>query len=261
MVFLSSWNFAANLAAPFFAVYMLRTLGYSMTIVIVLTTASQLSNLAALGLWGNLIDRFSNKAVLEISAPLFLACTLGWTFTGLAWVGAATLYLLLVIHVLMGIATAGVALASGNIVMKLSPASQATAFLATSSVVSATCAATAAVIGGLCADFFAAHQLTLAFTWQGSVDPVTVQVLNFRSWTFFFGLAFVVGLYSLHRLSFVHETSGTTDPLLVRDLLLEARRSIQSLSSAAGLLRVVRAPSLALRPHSRKPPITNAPSQ
>ena len=52
IVFLSSWNFAANLAAPFFAVYMLRTLGYSMTIVIVLTTASQLSNLAALGLWG-----------------------------------------------------------------------------------------------------------------------------------------------------------------------------------------------------------------
>ena len=178
MVFLSSWNFAANLAAPFFAVYMLRTLGYSMTIVIVLTTASQLSNLAALGLWGNLIDRFSNKAVLEISAPLFLACTLGWTFTGLAWVGPATLYLLLAIHVLMGIATAGVALASGNIVMKLSPAGQATAFLATSSVVSATCAAMAAVIGGLCADFFAAHQLTLAFTWQGSVDPVTVQVLE-----------------------------------------------------------------------------------
>jgi MFS family permease len=211
-------------------------------------------NLAALGLWGTLTDRFSNKAVLEISAPLFLACTLAWTFTGLAWVGPATLYLLLAIHVLMGIATAGVALASGNIVMKLSPAGQATAFLATSSVVSATCAAAAAVIGGLCADFFASHQLTLALTWQGSVDAVTVQVLNFHSWTFFFGLAFVVGLYSLHRLSFVQETSGTTDPLLVRDLLLEARRSIQSLSSAAGLVRVVRAASLAVRPQSGRPP-------
>ena len=259
ILFLSSWNFAANLAAPFFAVYMLRTLDYSMTIVIILTTASQLSNLAALGLWGNLIDRFSNKAVLEISAPLFLACTFAWTFTGLAWVAPVTLYLLLVIHVLMGVATAGVALASGNIVMKLSPAGQATAFLATSSVVSASCAATAAVIGGLGADFFAAHQLTLAFTWRGDFDSVTVQVLNFHSWTFFFGLAFVVGLYSLHRLSFVQETSGTTDPLLVRDLLLEARRSIQSLSSAAGLVRVVRAPSVTLRPRSEKPPISNTP--
>ena len=52
-----------------------------------------------------------------------------------------------------------------------------------------------------------------------------------------------VGLYSLHRLSFVQETGGPTDPLLVRHLLLEARRSIHSLSSAAGLLRVVRAPA------------------
>ncbi len=73
---------------------------------------------------------------------------------------------------------------------------------------------------------------------------------SFHSWTFFFGLAFVVGLYSLHRLSFVQETSGTSDPLLVRDLLLEARRSIQSLSSAAGLVRVVSGPSLTVRPQS-----------
>jgi MFS family permease len=254
MVFLSSWNFAANLAAPFFAVYMLKTLGYAMTTIIALTMASQLSNIAALGLWGNLIDRFSNKGVLQISAPLFLVCTLGWTFTGLAWMGSATLYLLVVIHVLMGIATAGVALASGNIVMKLSPAGQATAFLAASSVVSATCGAIAPIIGGLCADFFAARELTLAFTWTGGVGKVTVQVLNFHSWTFFFGLACVVGLYSLHRLSFVQEAAGTTDKLLVRDLMLEARRSIQSLSSAAGLLRIVLPQSWLVQPRSGKPP-------
>jgi MFS family permease len=256
MVFLSSWNFAANLAAPFFAVYMLKTLGYAMTTIIALTVASQLSNIAALGLWGNLIDRFSNKAVLQISAPLFLVCTLGWTFTGLAWIGPATLYLLVVIHVLMGVATAGVALASGNIVMKLSPSGQATAFLAASSVVVATCGAIAPIIGGLCADFFAARELTLAFTWTGGVGAVTVQVLDFHSWTFFFGLAFVVGLFSLHRLSFVQETAGTTDKLLVRDLLLEARRSIQSLSSAAGLLRVVLPQSWLVAPPSGKPPAT-----
>ncbi len=256
IIFLSSWNFAANLAAPFFVVYMLKTLGYSMAIVIALTTASQLSNLAALSIWGNLIDRFSNKAVLKISAPLFLACTLAWTFTGLAWVGPATLYLLLAVHMLMGIATAGVALASGNIAMKLAPAGQATAFLAASSVVSATCAAIAPIIGGFFADFFAARDLTLAFTWKGGVGEVTIQVLHFHAWTFFFGLACVVGFYSLHRLSFVQETGGTTDPLLVRHLLLEARRSIHSLSSAAGLLRVVRMPTWFVRPRSGKPSVT-----
>jgi MFS family permease len=248
IVFLSSWNFAANLAAPFFTVYMLKSLGYPMTTILALTIASQLSNLAALGLWGVLIDRFSNKAVLEIAVPLFLVCTLAWTMTGVPWIEPMTFYFLVVIHVLMGIATAGVGLASGNIAMKLSPVGQATAYLAANSVISAIFAAAAPILGGLFADFFAAHQLTLAFTWTGGEKNVTVQVLNFQSWTFFFGIACVLGLYSLHRLSFVEEPSGSADRLVLRHLLLEARRSLRSLSSAAGLLRVVRLPQWFSRP-------------
>jgi MFS family permease len=248
MIFLASWNFAANLAAPFFAVYMLKTVGYPMATIIVLTTASQLSNLGALSLWGTLIDRFSNKAVLGIAAPLFLTCTLAWSFTGLAWIQPAVFFVLLAIHVLMGIATAGVALASGNIAMKLSPPGQATAYLAANSVVSASCAATAPILGGLLADFFAARDLSFGFTWKGTADPVTLQVLDFHAWTFLFGLSAVIGLFSLHRLSFVQEAAGTTDPLQVRHLLMEARRSVQGISSAAGLLRVVRVPSWMMRP-------------
>ncbi len=248
IVFLSSWNFAANLAAPFFAVYMLKSLGYSMTAVVILNTASQLSNLAAVGLWGNLIDRFSNKAVLGYCAPLFLLCMLAWTFTGLPWIAPITFYFLLAIHVLMGIATAGVALASGNIAMKLSPPGQATAFLAASGVVSASCAALAPIIGGLCADFFAAHELHFSFTWKTDVNAVTVEVMNLHAWTFFFGLAFLVGLFSLHWLSFVQEPTRTINPLLMRDLLLEARNAVRGISSVAGLVRVGRlAPWLALR--------------
>jgi MFS family permease len=248
IVFLSSWGFAANLAAPFFAVYMLKSLGYSMTAVVILTTASQLSNLAAVRLWGRLIDQFSNKAVLDYSAPLFLLCTLAWTFTGLPWIAPFTFYLLLAIHVLMGIATAGVGLASGNIAMKLSPAGQATSYLAASSVVSASCAALGPIIGGLCADFFAAHELNLAFTWKTGVNATTVQVLNMHAWTFYFGMAFVVGLLSLHWLSFVQETGRTINPLLMRDLLLEARSAVRGLSSVAGLVRIGRmAPWLAAR--------------
>ena len=242
IIFLASWNFAANLAAPFFTVYMLKSLDYPMITILALTTASQLSNIAALGLWGALIDRFSNKSVLEIAAPLFLACTLAWTLTGVPWVKPFTLYLLAVIHVLMGVATAGVGLASGNIAMKLSPAGQATAYLAANAVISAAAAAAAPILGGRFADFFALHQLTLAFTWTGGPEKLTVQVLNFHSWTFFFGIACILGLYSLHRLSLVQEPSGTTDRLVFRDFLLEARRSIHSLSSAAGLLRIVRWP-------------------
>jgi MFS family permease len=247
ILFLSSWNFAVNLAAPFFTVYMLKTLGYDMAVIIALTIVSQLSNLAALGVWGTLIDRFSNKAVLRISAPLFLACILAWTFTGAPLAQSILLYLVGAIHVLMGVATAGVALASGNIAMKLSPEGEATAYLAANSVVTSICAAAAPILGGYGADFFATHQLALAFTWTGGGQDLTVQVLKFQAWTFLFGVAFVLGLYSMHRLSFVEETGRTSDHVVLRHLLLEVRRSVQNLSSAAGLLRIVKLPIEYLR--------------
>jgi hypothetical protein len=85
--------------------------------------------------------------------------------------------------------------------MKLSPAGQANTYLATNTVISASLAAAALVLGGLFADFFASHRLTLAFTWTGGEKDVTVQVLNCQSWTFYFAITSVLGLYSLHRLS------------------------------------------------------------
>src|SRR5436305_7092503 len=144
------------------------------------------------------------------------------------------LYLVGAIHVLMGLATAGVALASGNIAMKLSPEGEATAYLAANSVVTSVFAAAAPIIGGFGADFFASHQLALEFTWTGGGQDVTVQVLKFQAWTFLFGGAFVLGLYSMHRLSSVEETGRTSDHVVLRHLLLEVRRSVQSLSTPQG---------------------------
>jgi MFS family permease len=248
IAFLASWNFSINLAAPFFTVYMLKTLGYPMTTIMVLTIVSQLSNLAALGIWGALIDRFSNKAVLGVCAPLFLACIFAWSFTGLPSIQALVFYGLVAIHILMGISTAGVALASNNLAMKLSPSGEATSYLAANGVATSVCAAIAPIVGGLGADFFASHRLTLAFTWTGGAQEINVQVMNFHDWTFFFAIASLVALSSLRGLSRVKEATGTSDRLLLRDVLLETRRSIQSLSSAAGLLRVVRMPFSFLRP-------------
>jgi hypothetical protein len=45
-------------------------------------------------------------------------------------------------------------------------------------------------------------------------------------------------------MAMIEEGTGQADRLLLRDLLLEARRSMHSLSSAAGLLRIARAPFL-----------------
>jgi hypothetical protein len=157
-------------------------------------------------------------------------------------------YALVAIHILMGISTAGVALASNNLAMRLSPSGEATSYLAANGVVTSVCAAVAPIVGGFGADFFASHRLTLAFTWTAGVQQTTVEILNIHEWTFFFAIAWLVGLSSLRGLSRIKEGTGTPDRLLLRDLLFETRRSIQSLSSAAGLLRVVRTPFSFLRP-------------
>jgi hypothetical protein len=167
-----------------------------------------------------------------------------WTLTGLRWVDPIAFYVLFGIHILMGISTAGMALASGNLAMKLSPHGEATAYLAANSVVTSVCGAIAPIIGGLSADFFAAHQLTLSFTWSGQAEDITVQVLSFHGWTFFFAITCLLGLYSMHRMAMIEEGIGQADRLLLRDFLLEARRSMHSLSSAAGLLRIARIPFL-----------------
>jgi hypothetical protein len=104
-------------------------------------------------------------------------------------------YLLIIIHVLMGVSTAGMALAASSLAMKLFPSGEATAYLAVNSVVPATSPPWL-----LTADFFASHQLTLALTWAGDAKALTLQV---RNWTFLLpsSLAFVpfIGFRSLKR--------------------------------------------------------------
>jgi MFS family permease len=246
MIFLAAWNFSTNLAAPFFTVYMLKMLGYPMTLVIGLNIVSQLSNLAFLGRWGKLIDRFNNKAVLGICAPLFLLCILGWTLTGMPWMAGMVLPLLVVLHALMGLSTAGVGLASGNIAMKLSPVGKSTAYLAANSVIIAVSSGLAPIIGGACADFFAARELALAFTWKAPFHEVTVNLFSLHAWTFFFALAALLGLYSLHRLTAVEEVGSVDDRAVWQNLFLEMRRSVHGFSSVAGLARLARFPAALL---------------
>ncbi len=248
IAFLAAWNFAVNLAAPFLAVYMLRTLGFPMSTVVMLNVVSQLSNLAFLQIWGRLGDRFGNRPVLRITAPLFLFCLLAWSATGLTWLAGLVLPLIVLLHIAMGLSTAGVGLASGNIAMKLSPVGHATSYLAANGVVTSVAASVASLLGGACADFFAAHELSLSVTWKSPGSSVAFDALTLHSWTFFFALAFALGLFSLRLLRGVEEHGELKEGIAMHQLLAETRRSLHSLSSVAGLQKLGRLPFAALRP-------------
>jgi MFS family permease len=247
ILFLGSWNFAVNLAAPFFTVYMLKRLELEISFIIVLLVLSQLMNLAFLRLWGRFSDHYSNKSVLGVSGPLFMLCILAWTFTTLPEKYVLTIPLLVTIHVFMGISTAGVTLASGNIGLKLAPKGEATAYLATNSFVNSLAAGIAPILGGSFADFFVSRELSWTLSWFSPSGELLIQTLNLREWDFFFFLAFLIGLYSIHRLALVKEVGEVKEKIVIRELIAEVMRPLRNFSTAGGLRHMLQFPFSLIR--------------
>jgi MFS family permease len=251
--YLASWQFATNLATPFFAVYFVRELGFSMSYVLVLSVVSQIAHVSVIRGWGALGDRFTNKSVLATAAPLFILSILAVCFTSQIAPDARMVYLVL-LHVVMGGAGAGVGLASGNIVMKLSPSGSATSYMATNALVSAVAAGLAPAIGGLMADFFASRRLELHLIWSSQHGTSDVFGLMFTHWEFFFLLSFVLGLYSLHRLTLVQEPGSVDRREVVDHILTTARRTLRNVSTVAGLRLAISFPGADLiKSRERRP--------
>ncbi|HUH39100.1 MAG TPA: MFS transporter [Spongiibacteraceae bacterium] len=242
MAFMCAWNFSVNLATPFFIVYMLTTLGYSLRAVILLTLFSQAVTALSLRVWGRYADRFSHKSVLGFCGTLFLFCFLGWTFVAFPERHAWSTPILVILHLFMGVATAGVSLTTNSIALKLAPSKQATSFLAINSLVSSLAAGIAPLIGGLFADYFAARSLSISVTWQSPEQALTIETLVINHWDFFFILAFIVGLYSLHRLTLVQEEGSLPKRAILRDLMWDAGRMVRSATSVDGLRDIVSTP-------------------
>ena len=213
-----------------------------MSFIIALLVLSQLTSLAFLRIWGRFSDRFSNKSVLSVSGPLFILCILAWTFTTLPEKYVLTIPLLIAIHIFTGISTAGVTLASGNIGLKLAPKGQATAYLAANSFVNSLMAGIAPVLGGRFADFFAERKLWVNLGWESPIRELVIPTLNFQQWDFFFFLAFLIGLYSIHRLAMVKEVGEVEEKIVVRELISEVKRPIRNFSTAGGLRQMVQFP-------------------
>jgi MFS family permease len=233
--FSGAWSFAANLAAPFFTVYMLRRLGFGVSFVIVLTVLSQLTHIFFLRIWGIFTDRTNNKSVLAVSGGIYMLAVLGWTFTTLPEKYFFTVPLLVILHILMGMSISGVNLASGNIGFKLAPPGRATAYLATRNMINSLCSAIGPILGGFTADFFSQRQLSLAVSWSAPGREVSLNTLSLRHWDFFFVSAFIIGLYAIHRLTSIVEEGDIDEKELLLQIFSELGRDVKSLSSIGGM--------------------------
>lgn len=235
IVFLASWQFAVNAATPFLTVYFVRQLGFGMGFVMVLTIVSQAANILVLRSWGRISDRFSNKTALFAAAPIFLACIAGMVMASQIenrWLLSSYLVAL---HIVMGMASAGVGLASSALTMKLAPKGAATPYMAASSLVGSLAAGVAPIIGGLFADFFAARELQLLVTWRSPAGAQQVFDFSLTHWDFYFLASAVLGLYAIHRLGFISEAGEAPVERLLEEVRLRAREGVRNVSPVSGL--------------------------
>jgi predicted MFS family arabinose efflux permease len=99
-IFVSLFNFTVYLAAPFFAVLMIRDLRFNYLQYSIIIISATLTMYLMMGRWGRLADSIGNVRVMRFTAPIIAVLPLLWVFnrnpfylvaaqlvSGFAWAG------------------------------------------------------------------------------------------------------------------------------------------------------------------------------
>ena len=245
--YLFLWNFVTFLAVPFFAVYMLTKLELSLLVVVALGVWSQLSNVAFLPVWGPLADRFGSKVILSICSSLYFLVILGWTFTTMPDTHALTIPLLIVLHALIGIASAGINVSSTTLRMKLAPQVQSTAYLTAASLATNLGAGIGPFVGGAFIDFFSVRHFEIVVEWVDPSRIVTFPAVFLTGYDFLFAIAFFLGLLTQGILATIKEEGEVESDVVMSRLLNQTRENLRALSVVPGLGTIAQFPIAGLR--------------
>lgn len=224
--FLAAWAFAVNLAMPFFALYMLRRLDLSLGTIMVLSMLALAGNVLFFRFWGRLADRFSNKSVLRLACPLFLVATALWPLSGQVGAGAWMIGLLVLIHLLTGIAMAATILVTANMAIKLAPSARSIPYLAMVGAVMGITGTLAPLIVGTIA----------GFGERGTDGIVDVGLAGFGLLDVAFVAAGALGAWSLVLLRKIDEPGDTQPHLFNRALRRTLRMAARQTLSPTGIV-------------------------
>lgn len=243
LLFNASWVFALNLATPFFMVYMMKTLRVPISTIILLGILAQLSSICFVRIWGRYIDKYSNKNVIRICAPIYIACLLAWAFTALYPAPSFAITLLALINIATGVATSGITLALNNIGIKLAPRGQAMVYLSAKNMLNAFTAALAPLLGGLMADYFAGRQVNWNLQWHNASRVINVPLLHLEHWNFFFVISAVLAMLAVRLLHNVAEPGEVDSAVMTRDMNRQLKQIIKEKPARQMMQRIIYRPS------------------
>ncbi|HEY1170839.1 MAG TPA: MFS transporter [Verrucomicrobiae bacterium] len=199
LLFIGLWGFCLNLAQPFYSVYVLQHLPYTVGDLTVLATIASLGGLLSLRTWGPLSDRFGNK-------PVMVACSLLWAASAaLSWLLAGPerhghLYLN---YFITGFMTSGFQLCQFNLMINLVPAEKKAAYISVFFAFSNLIIAFGPIVGG--------KMLSVIPEQVGTLlgEPLT-------SYHVLFVISMVLCLFSVHMLQALREPAERPLKELVR---------------------------------------------
>jgi MFS family permease len=233
--FLFFWGFASNLAIPFFNIYMLQRLEFSLLTVIALNTLSQITNVLFLRVWGPFTDQSGSKAILSVCVSLYLLVILGWTFTTQPDRYFLTIPLVVILQVFAGIAAAGVNLTVGTVGLKLAPQGLATCYMAVASLATNLGVGLGPLAGGLFADYFSERKLSITFEWISPTTMFQFPALDLTGFDFVFGIAFGIGLITLNTLTTIREEGEVGREVVLAELLAPTREMTRTIGAVPGI--------------------------
>ncbi|MBI2861074.1 MAG: MFS transporter [Chloroflexi bacterium] len=163
MVFVALMSFTTYIASPFFAVYMLRDLGFNYLTYVAINATAAVASLSFLRYWGRRADRAGNLKVIKAVSALIPALPLLWLVSNNA------LYLI-PIQVVSGLAWAGFNLASTNFIYDATAPESRTRYIAVFNALNGTAICLGALLGGLLAPLLPAlmgYKLLTLFVLSG----------------------------------------------------------------------------------------------
>ncbi|MDE2766088.1 MAG: MFS transporter [Chloroflexota bacterium] len=233
--FLFFWSMAANLATPFFAVYMLTTIGVPLYAVIAFTVLGQISTVFFVRVWAPMADRMGSKPVLSLSASLYTLVILGWVFTTHPDRHFLTLPLLTLLHFFAGVAVAGATVTMSTLTLKSAPKDKATPFLGVAGAAASIGAGIGPVLGGLMADYFSIRTLRVDFNWESPSGVLELPAIALGSFDFLFVVAFVLSALSLNILVPLREEGEAPRDAALGMLAARVNPAARAVSSVPGL--------------------------
>jgi MFS family permease len=236
LIFNSAWVFALNIAIPFFTVFMLKSMGLSLSYIIGLTIVSQLCSILTIRIWGIFADRYSNKTIISIAAPLYITCIIAWCFVGIYSQLYANLILLVAIHIVTGASTSGINLSLTNIGLKLAPREDAVVYLSAKNIITAFFSSIAPLIGGFLADYFSQRHLSIDTTWGSPKVQKTLHLVSLHDWNFLFLLGALLALIALDLLGWVKETGEVKKDVVVRVMRSSIKNNLKDYFIIGNLL-------------------------